>query len=208
MSVSRSGQRAVDVDRDRPDLVDGEELLEAVDHPLGPPQAEGRDHDLALEPDGPRDDRVELLDQLVVRVELAVAVGALGDQDVDVLDDRRVGQEAHVPAAEVAGEDEPAVAAVLAVVELDHGRAEDVAGVEVGQRDARDDLGRRRGTGRAGAARRPTRRRPARRGARPARACGCLRWALRSSSRWIRALSRSITLMMSPVARVVKIGPV
>ena len=81
------GQRAVDVDRDRPDLVDREQLLEAVDHPLGPAQAEGRDHDLALQPGGPGDDRVELLDQPVVGIELAVAVGALRDQDVDVLDD-------------------------------------------------------------------------------------------------------------------------
>ena len=88
------GQRAVDVDRDRPDLVDREELLEAVDHPLGPAQAEGRDHDLALEPGGPGDDRVQLLDQPVVGVELAIAVGALRDQDVDVLDERRVGQQA------------------------------------------------------------------------------------------------------------------
>ena len=90
------GQRAVDVDRDRPDLVQREELLKAVDHPLGPAQAEGRDHDLALEPGCPRDDRVQLLDQPVVRVELAVAVGALGDQDVDILDRRRVGQEMRV----------------------------------------------------------------------------------------------------------------
>ena len=37
---------------------------------------------------------------------------------------------------------------------------------------------------------------------------GYLRWALRTSSRWIRALSRSMTLVMSPVAGVVKIGPV
>ena len=78
------GQRAVDVDRNRPDLVDGEQLLEAVDHPLGSAQAEGRDDDLALQPRGPGDDRVELLHQAVVGVELAVAVGALGDQDVDV----------------------------------------------------------------------------------------------------------------------------
>ena len=68
-------------------MCDGEELLEAVDHPLRPAQAEGRDDDLALEPGGPGDDRVELLDQPVVGVELAVAVGALGDEDVDVLDD-------------------------------------------------------------------------------------------------------------------------
>ena len=79
------GQGAVHVDRDRPHLVDGEEFLEAVDHPLGAAQAEGRDDDLALQPRGPGDDGVKLLHQAVVGVELAVAVGALGDQDVDVL---------------------------------------------------------------------------------------------------------------------------
>ena len=80
------GQRAVDVDRDRPHLVNREELLKAVDHPLGAAQAEGRDHDLALEPGRPGDDRVQLLHQAVVGIEFAIAVGALGDQNVDVLD--------------------------------------------------------------------------------------------------------------------------
>ncbi len=42
------GQRAVDVDRDRPHLVDREQLLKAVDHALGAAQAEGGDDDLAL----------------------------------------------------------------------------------------------------------------------------------------------------------------
>ena len=91
----------------------------------------------------PGDDRVELLDELLVGVELLASVGALGDEDVDVLDDRRVGQQARVAAAEVAREEEPAVLAVLLVVDLDHRRAEDVAGVLVRQRDARQDLGRR-----------------------------------------------------------------
>ena len=137
------GQRAVHEHGDRPDLVHREELLEAVDHPLGPPQAERRDHHLALQPDGPRDDRVELLDQPVVRVELAIAVGALRDEDVDVLDRRRVGQEMRVPPAQVAGEDESTLPAILPVIELDDRRAQDVPGVEVGQGDPRHHLDRR-----------------------------------------------------------------
>ncbi len=80
------GQRAVDVDRDRAHLVHGEELLKAVDHALGAPQAEGRDDDLALETGRPGDDGVQLLHQAVVGIELAVAVGAFGNQDIDVLD--------------------------------------------------------------------------------------------------------------------------
>ena len=88
------------------------------------------------------DDGVELLDELIVRVELLVAVSALGDEDVDILDRRRVGQESHVPTAEVAGEDEPSGLAVLDVIELGDRRAEDVAGVLVGQGDAVQDLGR------------------------------------------------------------------
>ncbi len=86
------GQRAVDVDRDRPHLVNREQLLKAVDHALGAPQAEGGDDDLALKPGRPGDDRVQLLDQPVVGIELAVAVGALGNQDIDVLDRRRIGE--------------------------------------------------------------------------------------------------------------------
>ena len=69
-----------------------------------------------------------------------VAVGALADEDVDVLDDRRVGEEPHVAPAEVAGEEEAAVAAVLAEVELHHRRAEDVAGVVERQVHAGEDL--------------------------------------------------------------------
>ena len=166
------GQRAVDVDRDRPDLVQREELLEAVDHPLGPAQAEGRDDDLALQPDRPGDDRVQLLDQPVVRIELAVAVGALGDQDVDVLDRRRIGQEVRVAAAQVAGEDEPARPAVFAISRAGRSPSPGCARRRgrSGSRPARPPRGclvRRR----AGAARPPTRRRPARRAARAPR-CG------------------------------------
>ena len=54
--------------------------------------------------------------------------------------DRRVGQEVRVAPAQVAGEDEPARPAVLAVIELDDRRAQDVPGVEVGQGHARHDL--------------------------------------------------------------------
>ena len=136
------GQRAVDVDRDRPHLVDGEQLLKAVNHALGAPQAEGRDDDLALQPGGPGDDGVQLLHQAVVGIELAVAVGALGDQDIDVLDRRRIGQQMGVAAAQVAGEDEAAGAAVFAIVELHDRRAENVPGVEVGQGHARHDFHR------------------------------------------------------------------
>ena len=56
--------------------------------------------------------------------------------------DGRVGQQVRVAAAEVAGEDEPAVAAVFAIVDLDDRRAQDVAGVEVGQGHARHDFAR------------------------------------------------------------------
>jgi hypothetical protein len=48
-------------------------------------------------------------------------------------DRRRVGQQVRVPTAEIAGEDEPARLAVLAEVELDDRRAQDVPGVEISQ---------------------------------------------------------------------------
>ena len=97
---------------------------------------------LLCKPGRPGDDRVQLLDQPVVGIELAVAVGALGNQDVDVLDRRRVGEEVGVAPAQVAGEDEPARPAVLAVIELDDRRAQDVAGFEIGQGHARHDFRR------------------------------------------------------------------
>ena len=134
------GQRAVDVDRNRPDLVHAEELLKAVDHALGSTQAEGGNHDLALKPGRAGDDRVQLLDQSVVGIELAIAVGALRDQHVDVLNGRRVGQEVRVSATQVAGEDEPARTAVFAIVDLDDRRAQDVPGVEVRQSHSRHDF--------------------------------------------------------------------
>ena len=78
-----------------------------------------------------------MLDQPVVGIELAIAVGALGYQDIDVLDRRRIGQEVRVAAAQVAGEDKTAGPAVFAIVELDDRRAQDVSGVDVGQGHAR-----------------------------------------------------------------------
>ena len=136
------GQWAVHVDRDRPHLVDGEQFLEAEDHPLGSAQAESGDDDLALQPRGPGDDGMELLHQAIVGVELAVAVSAFRDKDVDVANRGRVGKQAGVAPAQVAGEDEPSAAAVFGIIELDDRRAEDVPGVEVGQVHSRHDLAR------------------------------------------------------------------
>ena len=109
------GQRAVDVDRDRADLVNREELLKTVDHALGAPQAEGRNHDLALQTGRPGDDGVQLLHQAVVGIELAVAVGALGNQNIDVLNRRRIRQQMRIAAAQVAGEDKSARTAVFVI---------------------------------------------------------------------------------------------
>ena len=80
-----------------------------------------------------------------------------------------IGQEVRVAPAQVAGEDEPARPAVLAVIELDDRRAQDVPGVEVGQGHARHDLHRLAVRARAGAARPATRRRSGRRAARAPR---------------------------------------
>ena len=94
-------------------------------------------------------------------------------------------------------------AAVFAIVELDDRRAQDVPGVEVGQGHARHDFHAAAGT----AARliRSTihSTSTSSNSGSGASMCGYLRWALRTSSRWIRALSRSMTLAMSPVAGVV-----
>ena len=80
-----------------------------------------------------RDDCVQLLDQPVVRIELAIAVRALRDQEIDILNGCRVGQEVRVPATQVAGEDEPPRSAVLAKVNLDDRRPQDMPSVQVGQ---------------------------------------------------------------------------
>ena len=64
-------------------------------------------------------------------------------------DQGRVGKQAGVAPAQVAGEDEPPAAAVFGIIELDDRRAEDVPGVEVGERHTRHDLAwaRRSGPG-------------------------------------------------------------
>ena len=135
------GQRAVHVDGNRPHLVDGKELHETEDHPLGSPQAERRDDHLALVSHGPGDDRVKLFHQAVIRVEFAIAVGALRDQDVDVSHRGRVGKQAGVAPAQVAGIDEPPAPAVFLEIDLDDGRAEDVPCVLESQAHSRNDLG-------------------------------------------------------------------
>ncbi len=114
-------QGTVYINGDRADLVQGVQLLKAVNHPLGSPQAERRDDDLALEPRGSGDDRVQLLHQAIVRIELAITVGALGDQYINALNRSRIGKEVGAPAAQVAGEDESAWSAVLAEIELKYG---------------------------------------------------------------------------------------
>ena len=114
--------------------------MQAVDHALGSTQAEGRDHDLALETSRAGDDGVQLLHQTVVRIELAIAVRALGDQKVDVLNGCGVRQEMRVAAAQVAGENQPSRPAVLAKVELNDRRAQDMPRVQVGQRHAGGDF--------------------------------------------------------------------
>ena len=196
------GQRAIDEDGDRLDLVLVEEFEEAVDHALGAAEAEGGDDDAAAEAGGAGDDGVKLLDERVVGVERAGAVGALGDEDVDIANEGGVGQEAHVAAAEVAGEDEATGLVVFLEVELDGGGAEDVAGVEVGEGDAGDDLlGCAVGRSRRFSMTHST-------------SCGSKsgsggverrygRLATRESSRWMRALSRSMMPRMSAVAGVV-----
>ncbi len=141
MDLGQPGcKRAIDVDRNRPHLVQREELLQAVNHALGAGQAERRDHDLALQADRPRDDGVQLLDQPIVGIELAIAVSAFRHQDVDILDHRRIGKEVRVPPAQVAGEDKPPRPPMLVIVELHERRAEDVTGIFVSQGHARNDL--------------------------------------------------------------------
>ena len=138
MDIGQSGrERAIDVDRDRPDAMHGEEFLEAVDHPLGASQAERGDHDLASEPGGTRHDGVKLLDQGVIGLKFTIAVSGFRDEDIDILHHGRIGEEPHVSAAEVAGEDESAVLAVLAVVDLNERGAKDMPGVVIGEGDSR-----------------------------------------------------------------------
>ena len=70
----------------------------------------------------------------------AIAVRALRDQNIDVLNGCGVGQEMRVAAAQIAGEDQPSRPAVFAKVELDDRGAQYMPGVQVGQRDARGDF--------------------------------------------------------------------
>ncbi len=68
---------------------------------------------LLWEPGRSGDDRMKLLDELVVRLELAVAVRTLGDEDINILNNRRIGQKPHLTTAEVSREHEPALSGPL-----------------------------------------------------------------------------------------------
>ncbi len=67
---------------------------------------------------------------------IAVAVGRLHDHDISRLEETRVADERLVPLADVAGEDDAAAPLPAARPDLDHARAEDVAGVAENRLDS------------------------------------------------------------------------
>jgi len=72
----------------------------------------------------------------------AVAVGALEENEVGAFDPSRVAENLGADVAEIARERDPPRAALLAQLELDDGRAEDMAGVAERHCDACKDIGR------------------------------------------------------------------
>ena len=135
-------ERAVDIDRDRVDLVALDQRVEVEEQLLRAPDAEGRHDELRLVLADERHVVAQTRrDALLGRV-VAVAVGALREEHVDAGHRLGVLQDGHVALADVAREEQAARLAAALVVEADLGGAENVAGVVEGQAQALGELDR------------------------------------------------------------------
>ena len=123
------------------DAVFDEQFVEVVENFLGAFHGKTRDNDIAAGSAGFVDDGGQAFFDVAVGFVEAVAVGGFDENVIGLLDEGRVVEDGHVPAADVAGEEQGAFFAVVVDVELDHGRAEDVAGVVINGIDAVVDGG-------------------------------------------------------------------
>ncbi len=124
------GHRRVDVHLQIAQPAFAGEAVQVIQDLLGAADRERRhDHVASLFVQGALDD----LDQFVLVAAMilvrAVAVGGLHDQDVRLLDGRRIAQDRTPRLAEIAAEHELGGLAVFGDPDLDDGRAKDVAGV-------------------------------------------------------------------------------
>jgi len=135
-------QRAVHVNRQFGNLALVVEFVEEVDELLGPADAEGGDDEFGAAACDFVDQFAQALGHALALGVKAIAVGALGDEDIAALDEHGVADDGHALAPEVAGEEKAMGGAVLLDFQFDQCRAEDVAGVVEGGADPRDDLER------------------------------------------------------------------
>ena len=103
--------------------------VEIIDQLLGPLDGEDGNDQLAAGGDGLGYHFLQLrLDRAVVLV-VAVAVGRFHHDVIGLGEDGRVADDRPVPLAQVAGEDDPPRLAVVGHPQLDHRRAQDMAGI-------------------------------------------------------------------------------
>ena len=137
-----AGERRVDIDRDLGELALAHQLDEVADQLLRPLDREGRDEHRA-----PRIDRgADLVAEHDAAVlgggvdAVAVAIGALAEDVVEAARPGRVRVEELVVGADVGGEEDADGALAVLRLDLDRGRAEEMAGVPEPRPDARQRL--------------------------------------------------------------------
>src|SRR5690606_22422615 len=132
-------QRAVDVDlqigRQIPVL---DQVVQAIDQLLSSADGKSGDNYLAALLHGVANDVFQQVVGVLVGRVLTVAIGALQDQNIGLIDEHRIVENWPVGAAEVAAEDQTRGLAVSIVlnIEAHDGRAQYMAGVVERQRNA------------------------------------------------------------------------
>lgn len=130
---------AVHVHRQSRNLVVGQKLVQAVDDILGAAHRKGRDDHLASPVVDLVDDIAEPGDLLFAVPVLAIAIRALGDQQVHVGRHLGVTDQRRPRTAQVAAKEQPPRRPPLLDLEQHHSRTQDVPGIIVGQSDAGGD---------------------------------------------------------------------
>ena len=129
-------ERAVDEDRKIRQPPGVNELVQRVDEQLRPADGKRRNDHLAAVVQRLGKEPLDFVRQAGLRRVIAIAVGTLDQQQIDVLHRLRVAQDRVVATADVAAKQQPPLVAGLVDVEDHLCRAEDVAGIAEGQRHA------------------------------------------------------------------------
>jgi hypothetical protein len=112
-------------------------LVEGVDQLLGAAHGKRGDDDLAAALVGFDNRLAQHLARLVAGLVPAIAIGAFHDQEIGAVHRLWVAQDGHAVAAQVAGEDQPALLLPLDDIQHDDSRSQNVAGVQKSGGDAR-----------------------------------------------------------------------